>query len=315
MKWHLDFNPETFPFKINHADHIFLIGSCFSEHIGNRLAKLKFKTLSNPDGILFNPLSIHHSILSVIHKQKSDAKFLFERDAAFLSYHHHSKIKANSINELISLIDKIELFKRDFIQRTQFLFITFGTAYYYFHKQLNIAVSNCHKQDSNLFEKKLLSVSEIVETYNLLLTSIFDINPELKIIFTVSPVKHLKDGMIENNISKSTLCLSIHEICKHNKNCFYFPAFELVNDDLRDYRFYKEDMAHPSEQAINYVWEKFSNSSFDTKTKLLNQEIGKLNIYLNHTTDKTQESEDHASEKYINKQKQIIQNLNPEIEF
>lgn len=315
MKWHLDFNPEIFPFNIHHADSVFLIGSCFSEHMGNRLAQLKFKTLTNPDGILFNPLSIKNSIESTILNHKTNTQYVLERDAVFLSYFHHSKIKANAPNELISLIEKIELNKQDFIQRAQYLFITFGTAYYYLHKELNIAVANCHKQASNLFIKKRLSVSEIVETYKQLLTSIFHLNPELKVIFTVSPIKHLKDGVIENNISKSTLCLSVHEICRQTKNCYYFPAFELVNDDLRDYRFFKEDMAHPNEQAIEYIWKKFSNSCFDTKTKELNQEIEKLNKYLKHRTDKAYENKNKTDDKYIYKQKQVIQNLNPKIEF
>ncbi|MEI8137654.1 MAG: GSCFA domain-containing protein, partial [Bacteroidota bacterium] len=151
--------------------------------------------------------------------------------------------------------------------------------------------------------------------YSSLIEKFKDFNPKLKIIFTVSPVKYLKDGLIENNLSKSILLLAIHELLKETKNCFYFPAFELVNDDLRDYRFYKEDLAHPNDLAVNYVWEKFSAACFDEKTVATNKLINNLNLVLNHREMTVSKEEESKLQNYIAKQKEELKKINSEIEF
>lgn len=282
MRFHLNHTPEKPEFEIKHGEKLFLTGSCFSENIGWLLKEHKFTVINNPSGILFNPLSIYVQLNNSISNAKINPAQIIERGDEYFSYLHHSSVKAASTEALMNEINLATKLSYDFLKSANYLVITFGTAYYYQSKKLGTCVANCHKQPGNLFEKKLLSVNEIVETYTGLIAELQTLNPNLKIIFTVSPVKYLKDGVVENNISKSTLLLATHELVKNNSNCFYFPAFELVNDDLRDYRFYKEDLAHPNEQAINYVWEKFSYAFFSETTQKLNEKLKKLNTARNH---------------------------------
>lgn len=315
MKFHLNYTPPKSEFEINHSHKIFMIGSCFSENVGKRLSANKFNVLSNPFGTLFNPLSIHLSLQNTLKQEKANEKFLLEHQGSYYSYLHHSSIHADSKEELIEKINSATENAFQFLKNTDELIITFGTAFYYHHKQLGETVANCHKQPGNLFDKKLLSVNEIVSSYSELIKNISNINPGSKIIFTVSPVKYLKDGVIENNISKSVLLLAVHELVSQHKNCFYFPAYELVNDDLRDYRFYKEDLAHPNEQAIQYVWQKFSETFFSEKTREVNKEIEKLNSALNHRVMNEQNLEYQKLQDFISAQREKIKALESNLEF
>lgn len=314
MKFHLNYTPPKLDFEINHSQKIFLIGSCFSENVGKLLSLHKFKTLSNPDGILFNPLSIYTSLKNTLNQTTANENLLLKHQHSFYSYLHHSSIHASEKNELIDKINSVTQTAFSFLSTANVLIITFGTAFYYHHLQLKQTVANCHKQPGNYFEKKLLTFQEIVTLYSDLIKVLHATNPYLKIIFTVSPVKYLKDGLIENNISKSTLVLSVHQLAAQVKNGFYFPAYELVNDDLRDYRFYKEDLAHPNEQAIGYVWEKFSKSFFSEKTLEINQEIEKLNSALRHRIMNEQSSEYEKLKHFITAQKEKIKALDSTIE-
>jgi hypothetical protein len=272
MQFHLNYNPKPSESKIDHQHKIMLIGSCFAENIGGYLKSHKFKTFVNPNGILFNPNSIYCSLINCIENKTIDDSYILKRNELFFSYLHHSSTYHQDKNELALKLNTIQKEAHYFIKETDYLIITFGTAFVYTHKQHKTVVANCHKQPSTDFEKKLLTVEEIVADYKNLIHQLKLFNPKVKIIFTVSPVKYLKDGVEENNISKATLLLAIHQL-KKEFNLDYFPAFELVNDDLRDYRFYKEDLAHPNEQAVNYVWEKFSDVYFADETKNLNSEI------------------------------------------
>lgn len=314
MNFHLNYTPPKSDFEINHDQKIFLIGSCFSDNIGKLLSEHKFKTLSNPDGILFNPLSIYTSLKNTLNQTTANKNLLLQYQHSFYSYLHHSSIHASEKKELIEKINSGTQTAFSFLSTTDVLIITFGTAFYYHHIQLKQTVANCHKQPSNYFEKKLLTVQEIVTLYSDLIKALHATNPNLKIIFTVSPVKYLKDGIVENNISKSTLLLSVHQLAAQLKNCFYFPAYELVNDDLRDYRFYKEDLAHPNEQAIGYVWQKFSSIFFSEKTLEINQEIEKLNSALSHRVMNEQNLEYQKLQHFITAQKEKIKALASNIE-
>ena len=272
MQFHLNYNPKSSESKIKHEHKIMLIGSCFAENIGDYLHSHKFKTLVNPNGILFNPTCIYHALINCVENKIIDDSLILKRNDLFFSYSHHSSVYHQDENELKLNLNTIQKDTYDFLKVADHLIITFGTAFVYRHKQHNTIVANCHKQPSVDFEKKLLSVDEIVTEYKNLIHSLKKFNPQLKIIFTVSPVKYLKDGIEENNISKATLLLAIHQL-KKEFDLDYFPAFELVNDDLRDYRFYKEDLAHPNDLAIKYIWGKFSDVYFTDETKNLNKEI------------------------------------------
>ena len=315
MQFHLNYIPPKFDFTIDHNSKILLIGSCFSENIGTLLNNYKFKIYSNPNGILFNPQSIHTCLNNITEGNSLDENLILNRDENFYSYLHHTSINGTTALELTSKINSENIKAQQFLKDSNYFIITFGTAFYYQHKKLNASVANCHKQPAANFEKKCLSVSEIIALYSTLIEKLKSFNPKLKIIFTVSPVKYLKDGVVENNLSKSTLILAIHEILKQNHNCYYFPAYELINDDLRDYRFYKEDLAHPNDLAINYVWEKFSNACFNEITIATNTQISKLNLALNHREMNAVGQEQSKLQDYITKQKEELKKINPEINF
>lgn len=308
MQFNLNYTPPPSDFKIAHGDSIFLIGSCFSENVQHYLHNYKFNTFSNPNGILFNPFSIAYCLKSVLHQKLFDEKFILERDGLFYSYLHHSSVNDSDRSSLLHKINSINSEAFSFLKEAKVLVITFGSAYAFDHRELDETVANCHKQPGTLFLKKILNIHDIVTAYTQLIRKLQLFNPELKIVFTVSPVKYLKDGIVENNHSKSVLLLAVHELIK-NEHCSYFPAFELVNDDLRDYRFYKQDMAHPNEQAIEYVWNKFSDCFLSHKTKELNSQIQKLNLALAHKPMNPLSDEFKKLEEFIAKQKELIKKL------
>lgn len=315
MQFNLNYTPPKFDFEIDHKQILFLIGSCFSENIGGILKQNKFKTYSNPSGILFNPASIHQSLTDILNIKDLSDNFILSRNGLYYSYLHHTSVNANTTEELKEKINHQTKKAHDHLKASNVLIVTFGTAFFYHHLTTGQVVANCHKQPQQIFEKNLLAVNEIVSAYTGLIKKIKALNPKLKIIFTVSPVKYLRDGVVENNISKSTLILGIHELIKQNANCYYFPAYELVNDDLRDHRFYKEDLAHPNELAINYVWEKFSDTCFNDQTIELNKQIYKLNQALNHREMSQGNQEQQKLQDFIVKQKGELKKLAPEIEF
>ena len=315
MQFHLNYTPPKFNFTIDHNSKVFLMGSCFSENIGSLLNDHKFKTYSNPNGILFNPNSIYNCLNNLTENKPFDENLILMRDAIYYSYLHHSSINGSNKNDLIEKINSENKKAHQFLKEAEKLIITFGTAFLYQHLELDQTVANCHKQPSSSFEKKRISVNEILKNYSELIRKLQNFNPKLKVIFTVSPVKYLKDGVAENNLSKSTLILAIHELLQQTNNTYYFPAFELVNDDLRDHRFYKEDLAHPNELAINYIWEKFSTTCFNEKTISINKQIHKLNLALGHREMTAGTQEKLKLQDFIAKQKEELKKTNPEIEL
>jgi hypothetical protein len=313
MRFHLDHNPKKQGFEIDHSQRLFLTGSCFSDHIGSLLRDYKFKVLTNPSGSLFNPLSIYAGLISLMEQGPVNGNLILERDGLFFSYLHHSSVHAHDKEELMKQITASNALAAAFLQEADHLILTFGTAFFYHHRQLNTVVANCHKQPQQLFEKKMAGPELIVEHSSRLIEKLQQFNPKLKIIFTVSPVKYLKDGLVENTLSKAALHLAIHQLIKAHRNCFYFPAYELVNDDLRDYRFYKKDLAHPNEQAIDYVWQKFSDCFFSEAAILLNQKIGQLNQALGHYELHSGSEEQTKFQAFISRLKAEIGQLAPNL--
>jgi len=315
MKFHLDHKPKKFDFEISHKDPIFLVGSCFAENIGKILEAYKFKVHINPNGILFNPASVLDCLETLVEEKSGDEKYFLEREGIHLSYKHHSSVNATSKTELAQKTKVIHSEANSQLAQSKFLIITFGTAFVYKHKALGTIVANCHKQPQETFEKQLLEVDEIVKNYSNLIKKIRILNPGIKIIFTVSPVKYLKDGLEANNLSKAVLLLAVHKLTESHPGCYYFPAYELVNDDLRDHRFYKKDLAHPNDLAIDYIWEKFSQTCFDAKTLELNKQIQKLNQALAHRKLQDSPAEAEKLEVFILKQKAEILRLDAGIRF
>ncbi|NQZ75651.1 MAG: GSCFA domain-containing protein [Ekhidna sp.] len=271
----VEFKIPSSPTKINIKDSILLMGSCFSTEIDNRLAENKFQSLSNPFGTIYNPISLFKLLSNKVENNR-----IVESQGVFYHWDSHSVVSSLSKEKTVDLFQEKRQETEAYIKQVNYLIITLGTAIVYEHK--NSVVANCHKIPNSEFSKRFLDQKEIIDSFSNLHKYLSRINDKLEIILTVSPVRHQKDGLIDNNRSKSILLDSTHKIADGYKNVNYFPSYEIVIDELRDYRFYKSDMVHPSEEAINYVWEQFNTCYFDDETKELIIEWGKLKAGLKH---------------------------------
>jgi len=259
--------------KINLKDPILLIGSCFSNEIGTKLAQSKFNELSNPFGTIYNPYSIFKLL-----KNEVDDNRIIESQGVFYHWGTHGSISGLSKTETRKLFNQKNQETQAFLKKAKWLVITLGTAIVYEHKQAGI-VANCHKIPSSHFQKRFLGQKEIMDQFASLHTRL---NPNLNILFTVSPVRHIRDGLVENNRSKAILIDSIHQLVRDYENVHYFPSYEILIDQLRDYRFYAEDMVHPSPQATGYIWGRFGEAYFDAESKTFVKEWEKLRSALDH---------------------------------
>lgn len=259
---------------VSHADHILLMGSCFAENIGALLMDAKFRLNLNPFGILYNPLSILSALREIATKKEYTEKDLFAYRGLWHSPMHHGSFSASTPEETLQNINDRLQQACQAMQQLDWLMLTFGTAYVYEQKETGKVVANCHKLPENNFSRRLLLVDEIVDEYTSLITSLAARNPNLKILFTVSPIRHIRDGMHANQLSKSTLLLAIDRLQQlFPQHVFYFPSYEIVLDELRDYRFYADDMLHPSPLAVRYLWERFSETFFSADTKQVMAEV------------------------------------------
>ena len=264
-------------------DRVFSIGSCFSSEMSDLLKTGQIQTLNNPFGTTFNPYSINQAV-----KKLHDSQFYTENDLIkfgeeIISLDHHSKFNSRFVHQTLDKINaEIEVGNR-FLQDANWVMITYGTSFIYEFLPKKKLVANCHKIPGKYFEKRLLTHLEITDSIYETVTVLKDICKEnVQVLFTVSPVRHTKDGMVENNLSKAKLIAAIHEILPQFENCHYLPVYEILMDDLRDYRFYKEDLIHPSRQAVQYIWEKFGNAYFSDETMDFVEENFKIAKALEH---------------------------------
>lgn len=306
MDFFLPFQIQPFPFKISYRDKILFIGSCFSEEIGNKMKDLKFDVLQNPNGILYDPLSICDSLFSYIENKPFDKKNLFQLNGLWHSWKHHTVFSGVNKKEVLEKINTSQSWAHVFLKEANFLIITFGTAFNYQLKDNKENVANCHKAPSIFFEKHLIQRDGIISEMLSVLAALNLFNSGLKIIFTVSPVKHVRDGLVQNNRSKARLIEAAHSICEQKQNTFYFPSYELVTDVLRDYRFYKSDLVHPNETAINFVFEKFCDSLLDNDSQKIMKEVSQILLAVNH---KPFLRESEAHKKFIATQMKNIHDL------
>lgn len=258
---------------VTHAQHLLLMGSCFAENIGNLLKNNSFHCDVNPFGILYNPFSVSEALRQILSgKTYTESGLFFFRDC-WHSVMHHGTFSAASSDEVLQHINSRLQQAHARIKNTDWLLLTWGTAYVYRQKENGHIVSNCHKQPEKLFLRSRLTVEEIVDEYTLLLNKLREQNPGLKILFTVSPIRHSRDGMHANQVSKATLLLAIDRLqTLFPEFVFYFPSYEIMLDELRDYRFYADDLLHPSSVAIRYLWECFSETFFSNETKKIMEE-------------------------------------------
>lgn len=268
--------------KIDYKTPVLFMGSCFTENIGNKLVNLKFNASVNPFGVLYNPLSIKSSLEILMDKRLFTETDLFHYDDLWHSFYHHSKFSDTDVSECLQNINNQISLSSDLLSNAKFLFITLGTAWVFEKTDTGQIVSNCHKLPSKFFNRFLLGKDEIITVYTELITRIHDLYPNLQIVFTVSPIRHWKDGAVNNQISKSTLLLSIAEL--NNKFDFvsYFPAYEIVMDELRDYRFYAQDMLHINTVTTDYIWNRFADTYFESATKEIISDIDKIIKAKNH---------------------------------
>lgn len=287
MENHMNFQtsvelPAGLP-PIRHTDHILLMGSCFAENIGALLSDAKFQLELNPFGILYNPLSILSALREIATKKEYTEKDLFAYRGLWHSPMHHGIFSASTPEETLQHINERLQQAHQTLLKLDWLMLTFGTAYVYEQKETGKVVSNCHKLPENSFHRRFLPVDEIVDEYTSLITSMAARNPNLKILFTVSPIRHIRDGMHANQLSKSTLLLAIDRLQQlFPQHAFYFPSYEIVLDELRDYRFYADDMLHPSPLAVRYLWERFSETFFSADTKQIMTEVESIRRDLEH---------------------------------
>jgi len=268
---------------ISHSTQMMLLGSCFSEEIGRKLLAHKFRVEINPFGILYNPLSVSHAIERIIVGESFTSDELFFHNGMYHSPMHHGAFSSSCREQTLQMINRRYEKAVALLPQTDLLLITFGTAWVYRRKEDQQIVANCHKLPADHFNRSRMTVGEIAQLWEDLINRLLQLNPGMKLIFTVSPVRHLKDGAHENQLSKAVLLLAIEQLQSlFPKQVTYFPAYELMLDELRDYRFYGEEMLHPSSQAVNYIWECFSRSCFSKETNEVNREWSAIRQALEH---------------------------------
>ena len=264
-------------FQLDHEDRLMLVGSCFTEHIGGRLSERKFQTTVNPFGIVYNPVSMAQSLERLLSGNKLfEEGDLVENMGLWHSWEHHGHFSKPDRTTTLSGINAAYKAASESLRSANRLLLTLGTAEVFMLRDSGQVVANNHKLPAAIFEQKRLSVAEVTDKLDAALSPLRANNPDLKIILSVSPVRHLRNGMVENQRSKAVLLLACESLCRQHEHICYFPSYELLLDDLRDYRFYASDMIHPSEVAVDYIWDYFSGMFFSEETRRLNGSIEKV---------------------------------------
>lgn len=275
-------SPEN-PFQIGHNDRLMLLGSCFTEHIGKRLQERKFKTLINPFGIVYNPISMVRCLERLLaDNQVFKESELIESGGLWHSWEHHGLYSKPSPGEVLAGINAAYEQARTQLKNANRLLLTLGTAEVFYLRDSGQIVANNHKTPASIFDQRRLSVGEVTDALAGIFKKLTATKPDLQVTLSVSPVRHTRNGLVENQRSKAVLLLAVAAIGEQFPNVHYFPAYELLLDDLRDYRFYAADMLHPSEVAVEYIWQYFSEMFFTTETRRLNAAIEKIHAAAGH---------------------------------
>src|SRR5690554_766961 len=307
----------TFPIphferKITLGSKLLSMGSCFSTMIGDKLEERKFKVLNNPFGTIFNPVSLFQLLQRSLLDQQPDESLLLEHDQRYYHYTAHSDQTSSQKKQLLVNLIKKQSISRQFLAEASHIFITLGTAHVYELASSGQIVANCHKQPQSLFNKRLLSLEEMIISFKSFYGLLQEINPTADIILTVSPVRHIKDGIPDNQLSKSILRVFTHEMTKACSQVSYFPRYELMMDDLRDYRYYKDDMIHPTPFAENYIWELFKQAYFDHETL---EKVKKVDGILNDLKHRPFHAESLSHQQFLHKLLQKMERMGPAFDF
>ena len=267
--------------SITYYTSIVSLGSCFAVNMAQKFAYYKFPITVNPFGVLFHPLAIENILQHTIENSPYTAEDFFLHNELWHSFDFHSDMSQPSLKEAIQQANSQQIQLQQALQEASFCFITLGTAWVYIYNSTDTIVANCHKLPSQHFSKRLLSIEEITESLSHIITLLKQFNPSITVVFTVSPVRHIKDGFFENQVSKSQLFAALYPFITDSKS-FYFSAYELLLDELRDYRFYANDMVHPSEMAINYIWERLVATYIETATQADMKQVDSIQKGLSH---------------------------------
>jgi hypothetical protein len=282
MELRTTFRIEPSPDKITYNDKVMFIGSCFASSIGSQFEAGHLPVLINPAGVVYNPVSVSNTLDIISDRKEFSIDDLHYHDGTWLSFYHYTDFSSDESSGVLEKINRRTVEAADFLKDAGFIFITLGTSRVYKFRKSGQIVSNCHKIPSGLFESVLLSVEEIVVLWNRQLDKLHELFPKLKVVFTVSPVRHWKDGAHGNQVSKAILFVALEQLMKHHTKPGYFPAYELIMDDLRDYRFYDDDMLHPSGSAVSYIWNAFSDCYLDPNAFTIWKEALKITKAFNH---------------------------------
>ena len=313
MKFRTEIEITSLGVKIGYENRVLALGSCFAAHIARKLAGAKFRVAENPSGILFNPLSIAAAIRSY-----ADPAPVTRGELGFDGevWHHfgfHGDFSAPTADEALQKMNAARQAGADALRTADRIVLTFGTAWVYKLKSSGKVVSNCHRLPEKMFDRQLLTVGEIVAEWKSLLLSLWKQNPELKILFTVSPIRHWKDGAHGNQLSKATLLLAIDALQKEfPEHTAYFPAYEIMMDELREYRFYADDMLHPSTTAIEYIWERFTGSMLSPDSLSILKEWKDIQKAINH---KPFQPESEAYKRFISQTLLKMERLNEKFPY
>ena len=284
MSFFTEIQIPEFPWKMDYQKRMMFFGSCFSENIGQKLLDLKFDVDVNPFGILYNPVSIANSLQILMENRDFNENDLFRDQGLWNSFYHHSRFSDVDPKAALEKINDRIALSREFLKKADYLLITFGTSWVYELKETGKVVTNCHRVPAVQFKRFRLDVPEITEVYRELLIEIWRFNPNLKLVFTVSPIRHWKDGAVENQVSKAVLILAIDHLLNgiENKKMVYFPSYELMMDELRDYRFYAEDMLHLSTAATGYIFDRFARVMIENQSMEIAKKVVKIRKAMLH---------------------------------
>lgn len=261
---------------IDYSSKLVLLGSCFAENMAEKFSYYKFQNEVNPLGVLFHPIAILDLLTRAHENNPYSEKDIFFSNGCWQSFQSHSRLNSISQTEILDHLNKALKSTQDQLKNASHVILTFGTAWVYEHIQSKTIVANCHKKPQREFDKSILSVDALQDTFNSIISILKSFNPKVTVVFSISPVRHIKDGFVENNLSKAHLMTALHSVINTNENTCYFPSYELLMDELRDYRFYKQDMVHPNHIAINYIWEKFQSIWIHPETISIMQEVNQL---------------------------------------
>jgi len=274
---------DDYPFRLNYQTPVLFCGSCFAENVGGIMQSYKMPVLVNPFGVVYNPFSVAIVLRNILQNKEYTGNDLNNRNGLWFSFDHYTRFSSESKDECLLKINGACKNAHEFIKKVNLIAVTFGTARVYRLVTTGQVVANCHKIPAKEFTHTLLSVDEIVAEWSALMDEFQGKIPGIRFLFSVSPIRHWKDGAIGNQLSKATLILAVHKLIEVYPNtAYYFPGYEIMMDDLRDYRFYDEDMLHPSQLAVEYIWQKFSNALVDRQAMLIAEKVHKIQQALSH---------------------------------